>query len=79
MLPMKFTMTDVITLFSVVRGANPAKGKTSIVQRVKKMIEAQLIVLTDETVPLAMGRPQNLYLKLKPEVIFEFDRALSDD
>ncbi|MNR19134.1 hypothetical protein D3C85_1359020 [compost metagenome] len=63
----------------MVRGANPAKGKTSIVQRVKKMIEAELIALTDETVQLAMGRPQNLYLKLKPEVIFEFDRALSDD
>ncbi|MNJ08330.1 hypothetical protein D3C77_24400 [compost metagenome] len=78
MLPMKFTMTDVITLFSVVRGANPAKGKTSIIQRVKKMIEAELIALTSETVQLAMGRPQNLYLKLKPEVIFEFDRALSD-
>lgn len=79
MLPMMFTMTDVVTLFSVVRGSNPAKGKTSIVQRVKKMIEAELIKLTDETVQLAMGRPQYLYLKLKPEAIFEFDRALSDD
>lgn len=79
MLPMKFTMTDVITLFSVVRGIKPGKGKTSIIQRVKKMIDAKLIALTEETVQPAMGRPQNLYLKLRPEVIFEFDRALSDD
>lgn len=79
MLPAKFTITDVITLFSVVRGTNPDKGKTSIVQRVKKMVEAELIALTNETFKPAMGRPQNLYLKLKPEVVFEFDRALSDD